>query len=86
MTKIVAISDTHMRHRDLEVPEGDILIHAGSVEMFRNHCLMVSSMSMIFQLQPHRSNFDKFDAFYNLAPQKREYWAKFVAVHIKRFP
>lgn len=29
MTKIVAISDTHMRHRDLEVPEGDILIHAG---------------------------------------------------------
>jgi Icc-related predicted phosphoesterase len=29
MTTIVAISDTHGRHRDVEVPEGDILIHAG---------------------------------------------------------
>ena len=29
MVKIVAISDTHIKHRDLEIPEGDILIHAG---------------------------------------------------------
>lgn len=27
--KIVAISDTHMRHDRLEVPDGDVLIHAG---------------------------------------------------------
>lgn len=27
--RIVIISDTHGRHRDLTVPEGDILIHAG---------------------------------------------------------
>jgi len=27
--KIVCISDTHNRHRELEMPEGDILIHAG---------------------------------------------------------
>lgn len=29
--KVVAISDTHMRHRDIDLPEGDILIHAGDV-------------------------------------------------------
>lgn len=29
MTKIVAISDTHHKHYYLDLPEGDILIHAG---------------------------------------------------------
>ena len=29
--KIVAISDTHNRHSQLEVPDGDILIHAGDI-------------------------------------------------------
>jgi len=27
--KIVAISDTHTRHRDITLPEGDILVHLG---------------------------------------------------------
>jgi len=27
--KIIAISDTHTRHRDLVLPEGDVLIHSG---------------------------------------------------------
>lgn len=27
--KVVMVSDTHNKHRDVEVPEGDILIHAG---------------------------------------------------------
>lgn len=31
MVKIVAISDTHKKHRKLSVPEGDILIHAGDI-------------------------------------------------------
>lgn len=31
MTKIVALSDTHGRHRRLDVPEGDILIVAGDI-------------------------------------------------------
>ena len=30
-TKIVVMSDTHGYHKDLVVPEGDILIHAGDV-------------------------------------------------------
>ena len=29
MVRIVLISDTHNRHRMLELPKGDILIHAG---------------------------------------------------------
>ncbi len=29
--KIVAISDTHNRHRDVEIPEGDVLVHAGDI-------------------------------------------------------
>ena len=29
--KLVLISDTHGRHRDLKLPEGDILIHAGDI-------------------------------------------------------
>lgn len=29
MTTIVVLSDTHGRHRSVEVPEGDVLIHAG---------------------------------------------------------
>ena len=29
MTKIVCISDTHNYHHDVDVPDGDILIHAG---------------------------------------------------------
>ncbi len=29
--KIIAISDTHAKHRDLIVPPGDLLIHAGDV-------------------------------------------------------
>ncbi|PCJ55010.1 MAG: hypothetical protein COA79_21230 [Planctomycetota bacterium] len=29
MTKFVILSDTHFKHREIDVPNGDILIHAG---------------------------------------------------------
>lgn len=29
--QIIAISDTHGKHRHLSVPEGDVLIHAGDI-------------------------------------------------------
>jgi predicted phosphodiesterase len=29
--KIVAISDTHCRHRDMRLPKGDMIIHAGDI-------------------------------------------------------
>jgi Icc-related predicted phosphoesterase len=31
MTKFVAISDTHTKHEQLDVPEGDVLLHAGDI-------------------------------------------------------
>jgi predicted phosphohydrolase len=31
--RIIAISDTHSFHRDIEVPDGDILVHAGDAAM-----------------------------------------------------
>ncbi len=29
--KLIFISDTHGRHRDLEIPKGDIIVHAGDI-------------------------------------------------------
>ena len=29
--KIIAISDTHSRHQELELPEADIILHAGDI-------------------------------------------------------
>lgn len=29
--RVVAVSDTHLRHRDLFLPEGDVLVHCGDV-------------------------------------------------------
>ena len=29
--KIIAISDTHGKHRNVDLPQGDMLIHAGDV-------------------------------------------------------
>ncbi len=32
--RIVLLGDTHQLHREVEVPDGDILIHAGDFTMF----------------------------------------------------
>ena len=32
--KIVCLFDTHELHRDVEVPDGDLLIHAGDITFF----------------------------------------------------
>jgi hypothetical protein len=29
--RIVAIADTHLFHRDYEIPDGDVLVHAGDI-------------------------------------------------------
>jgi hypothetical protein len=31
--RIVALSDTHLRHEELDIPSGDMLIHAGDFSM-----------------------------------------------------
>ena len=31
MLTIVALADTHLFHGDLQIPEGDVLLHAGDL-------------------------------------------------------
>jgi Icc-related predicted phosphoesterase len=50
--KIVAISDTHNRHHKLEVPAGDILIHAGDVTS-QGKQSQVEDFLKWFSKQPH---------------------------------
>jgi hypothetical protein len=37
MLTLVAMADTHLFHADLEIPDGDILIHAGDLSRNRAH-------------------------------------------------
>lgn len=54
MTRIVMISDTHCKHRQLDpLPEGDILIHAGDFTM-NGKVWKVESFLRWFDAQPHR--------------------------------
>ena len=50
--RIVCISDTHMTHRSLTLPEGDVLIHAGDATG-RGTVEEVSSFLRWFNAQPH---------------------------------
>jgi hypothetical protein len=34
LLKIICLSDTHELHRDVDVPDGDLLIHAGDITFF----------------------------------------------------
>jgi predicted phosphodiesterase len=43
--RIVCISDTHSMHRQIEVPEGDLLIHAGD-------CLYVNASTCTGSFKP----------------------------------
>ena len=54
--KIVAISDTHGKHRNLVLPEGDILIHAGDV----------SSMGKESEIKDFLNWFSKTDFTYKI--------------------
>lgn len=54
--KIVAISDTHGKHQNLILPEGDMLIHAGDV----------SSMGKEFEIKDFLDWFSKTDFTYKI--------------------
>lgn len=51
--RIVALSDTHLHHRDLTVPDGDVLVHAGD---FSNRGTFgdLRDFAEWFLDQPHR--------------------------------
>jgi len=52
---IVVISDTHELHRELEVPSGDLLIHAGDFTMFSRSAAAVLDFNEWLGELPHRS-------------------------------
>lgn len=51
---IVCISDTHELHRELEVPNGDILIHAGDFSMFSKSAAAILDFNEWLGELPHR--------------------------------
>jgi Icc-related predicted phosphoesterase len=51
---IVAISDTHQLHRDVDVPGGDILVHAGDFTMFSKSVSAISDFNAWLGDLPHR--------------------------------
>ena len=51
--RIVCISDTHELHRDLALPAGDLLIHAGDFT-FWNHAAVIEDFNAWLGELPHR--------------------------------
>lgn len=51
---IVCISDTHELHRELDVPDGDILIHAGDFTMFSKSASAILDFNEWLGELPHR--------------------------------
>jgi Icc-related predicted phosphoesterase len=52
--RIVLISDTHGMHRQLEVPSGDVLIHAGDFTFYSKPPFVVSDFNAWLGSLPHR--------------------------------
>lgn len=51
--RIVAISDTHSKHRQINLPAGDILIHAGDFSSVGKYTELVDFLDW-FKNQPHK--------------------------------
>jgi len=51
--RVVCISDTHSLHQDLEIPEGDLLVHAGDLTS-RGSLDEVKQFAQWFSSLPHR--------------------------------
>lgn len=56
MPRIIALSDTHNRHRGIQVPDGDILIHAGDATTHSTLSEMVEFCNWMEGL-PHQYKF-----------------------------
>jgi Icc-related predicted phosphoesterase len=52
--RLVLLSDTHQLHREVEVPDGDILIHAGDFTMFSESMEAVADFNDWLGDLPHR--------------------------------
>jgi Icc-related predicted phosphoesterase len=51
---IVLLSDTHELHRDVEVPPGDLLIHAGDISFFSRQPAVLTDFDLWLGELPHR--------------------------------
>ena len=51
--KIIAISDTHEKHKEITIPEGDMLIHAGDFT-FTGKFQAVADFAQWMKSQPHK--------------------------------
>jgi predicted phosphohydrolase len=52
--RLVLLSDTHQLHREVEVPDGDIFIHAGDFTMFSESMDAVVDFNAWLGELPHR--------------------------------
>ncbi len=52
--RIVCLSDTHELHREVEVPQGDLLIHAGDFTFFSKRPSMLRDFNEWLGSMPHR--------------------------------
>lgn len=52
--RLVLLSDTHQLHREVEVPDGDILIHAGDFTMFSRTMAEITDFNTWLGELPHR--------------------------------
>ncbi len=51
---IVCVSDTHELHREVDIPLGDILIHAGDFTMFSKNSAAISDFNEWLGELPHK--------------------------------
>lgn len=76
--KIVHISDTHMRHKSMVLPDGDVLVHSGDATHVGSHSQMTDFSEWFNALEyEHKiiipgnhelvtDRFDIFDAYFDL--------------------
>jgi Icc-related predicted phosphoesterase len=53
--KIVMISDTHARHKQVSVPDGDVLIFAGDLMTCGRKFTQITDFAQWFSAQPHKT-------------------------------
>lgn len=71
---IVCISDTHQLHREVDVPGGDILLHAGDFSMFSKSLAAIEDFNDWLGELPHRHKIvipGNHEYFLESEPRKR---------------
>jgi predicted phosphohydrolase len=71
--RLVLLSDTHQLHREVEIPDGDILIHAGDFTMFSQSMNAITDFNTWLGELPHRHKiltFGNHEFFAEVDPSK----------------